>query len=223
MTLRFLSISSTDSNSEKATTFPVVGSALRKCSSMRRLPFCTRWKQRPSHCEEVDAVVLGVKRILFVRTVVRIVIDAAQHQTFRQGAEEQVLVRVRPSARRNGVHFTVDGSHLMLDRALLESIDVGHLHGRIQGGLLCEQGGIDNGDLVIGVDSASHECRRILTSTPLNRNLSCRNRSTCRRPIMSTTRLRTMFSRRATNPALAVGPSSMSTASMRVAVSVCHS
>ena len=46
------------------------------------------------HCVEADGVVLGVKRILGVHTVVRVVIDAAQHQTFRQGAEEQVLVRV---------------------------------------------------------------------------------------------------------------------------------
>ena len=68
---------------------------------------------------EVDGVVLGVKRILVVRTVVRIVIDAAQHQTFRQSAEEQVLVRVRPSACRNGVHLAFDGSHRILDRALL--------------------------------------------------------------------------------------------------------
>ena len=116
------------------------------------------------HCGEVNVVVLGVKRILIERTVVRIVIDAAQHQTFRQDAEEQVLVRVRPSARGNGVHLTVDGSHRILDRALLESLDVSHLYGRIQGGLLCEQGGIDDGDLVIGVDSASHECKRRLTA-----------------------------------------------------------
>ena len=40
---------------------------------------------------EADGVVLGVKRILDVHTVVRVVIDAAQHQTFRKGAEEQVL------------------------------------------------------------------------------------------------------------------------------------
>ena len=33
------------------------------------------------HCKEGDGVVLGVKWILVVRTVVRIVIDAAQHQT----------------------------------------------------------------------------------------------------------------------------------------------
>ena len=46
------------------------------------------------HCEEADGVVLSVKRILFVRTGVRIVIDVAQHQTFRQGAEEQIFVRV---------------------------------------------------------------------------------------------------------------------------------
>ena len=116
------------------------------------------------HCEEVNVVVLGVKRILIERTVVRIVIDAAQHQTFQQDAEEQVLVRVRPSARGNGVHLTVDGSHRILDRALLESLDVSHLYGRIQGGLLCEQGGIDDGDLVIVVDSASHECKRRLTA-----------------------------------------------------------
>ena len=116
------------------------------------------------HCEEVNVVVLGVKRILIERTVVRIVIDAAQHQTFRQDAEEQVLVRVRPSARGNEVHLTVDGSHRILDRALLESLDVSHLHGRIQGGLLCEQRGIDDVDLVIGIDSASHECKRRLTA-----------------------------------------------------------
>ena len=71
------------------------------------------------HCVEVDGVVLSVKRILGVHTVVRIVIDAAQHQTFRQSAEEQVLVRVRPSAWGNGVHRAVDGSHRILDRALL--------------------------------------------------------------------------------------------------------
>ena len=46
------------------------------------------------HCVEADGVVLGVKRILGVHTVVCVVIDAAQHQTFRQGAGEQVLVRM---------------------------------------------------------------------------------------------------------------------------------
>ena len=60
------------------------------------------------HRVEVYGVVLGVKRILVVRAVVGIVIDAAQHQTFRQGTEEQVLVRVRPSASRNGVHLALD-------------------------------------------------------------------------------------------------------------------
>ena len=87
------------------------------------------------HGEEVDAVVLGMKRILGVRQV-RVVIDAAQHQTFRQGAEEQVLVRVRPWSRGNGVDLAVDGSHRILDHALLEGLDMYHLHGRIQGGLL---------------------------------------------------------------------------------------
>ena len=71
------------------------------------------------HCLEAYGVFLGVKRILVVRTVVRIVIDAALHQTFRQGAEEQVLVRVRPSARGNGVHLAVDGPHRILDLALM--------------------------------------------------------------------------------------------------------
>ena len=80
-----------------------------------------------------------------------IIIDAAHHETSRQGAEEQVLVRVRPVARGNGVHLAVDGLHLILDHALLVGLDVCHLHGRIQGGLLCELGGIDDVDLVIGV------------------------------------------------------------------------
>ena len=89
-----------------------------------------------------------------------------QHSTrsFGQGAEEQVLVRVRPSTRWNGVHLAVDGSHRILDRALFENLDVGHLHGRIQGGLLCKQGGIDDVDLVIGVDPASHERKRRITA-----------------------------------------------------------
>ena len=110
------------------------------------------------HRVEADGVVLGVKRIIGVHTVVRIVIDAAQHQTFRQGAEEQVLVRVPPSACGNGVHLVLDGPHWILDRALLERFDVCHLYGRIEGGLLGEQGGIDDVDPVIWVDSASHEC-----------------------------------------------------------------
>ena len=113
---------------------------------------------------EVDGVVLGVKRILGVHTVVRIVIDAAQHQTFRQGTEEQVLVRVRPSASRNGLHLALDGPHRILDRALLQSLDVRHLHGRIQGGLLCKQGGIDDVYFVIGVVPTSHECKSGLTT-----------------------------------------------------------
>ena len=90
------------------------------------------------YCFEVYGVVLGVKRILGVRTVVRIVIDAAQHQTFRQGTEEQVLVRVRPSTCGNRVHLAVNGPHWILERVPLESLDVGHLHGRIKGVLLCK-------------------------------------------------------------------------------------
>ena len=109
---------------------------------------------------EAYGVVLGVKRNL----IVGIVIDVAQHQAFRQGAEEQVLVCVRPSARGNGVHLVVDGPHRILDRTLLESLDVGHMHGRIQGGLLCKQGGIDYVDPVIGVVPSSHERKRRLTA-----------------------------------------------------------
>ena len=116
------------------------------------------------HRVEVDGVVLGVKRILVLRTVVGIVIDAAQHQTFRQGTEEQVLVRVRPSASRNGVHLALDRSHRILDRALLQSLDVRHLHGRIQGGLLCKQGGVDDLYFVIGVGPTSHEGKSRLTT-----------------------------------------------------------
>ena len=116
------------------------------------------------HRVEVDVVVLGVKRILGVHAVVGIVIDAAQHQTFRQGTEEQVLVRVRPSASRNGVHLALDRPHRILDRTLLQSLDVRHLHGRIQGGLLCKQGGIDYLYFVIGVEPTSHECKSRLTT-----------------------------------------------------------
>ena len=137
------------------------------------------------HGDEVDVVVLGVKQILVVRTVVRIVIDAAQHQTFRHGAEKQVLVRVRSGACGNGVHLVVDGPHRTVRR--------------IQGGLLCEQGGIDDVDLftvpplrtakstAMSANAFLLRTSRVLTSTPLLKNLSCRNRSMWRRPIMSTT------------------------------------
>ena len=83
--------------------------------------FVARLDLSPYHvqCVEGDGVVLGVKRILGVHTVLRVVIYAAQHQTFPQSAEEQVLVRVRPSACGNGVHLAVDGPHRILDRALL--------------------------------------------------------------------------------------------------------
>ena len=62
------------------------------------------------HRVEVYGVVLGVKRVLIVRAVVGVVVDAAQYETFRHGAEEQVLVRVRQSSRGNGVHLAFDGS-----------------------------------------------------------------------------------------------------------------
>ena len=123
------------------------------------------------HRVEAYGVVLGVKRIIVVRTVVGIVIDAAHHQTFRQSAEEQVLVRVRSSTRGNGVHLAVDGPHRILDRALLESLDVCHLHGVIEGGLLGKQGGIDDVDPVIGVGSISHERKRSLIAHQSDLNI----------------------------------------------------
>ena len=59
------------------------------------------------HGEEVDVVVLGVKRVFSVRPVVCVVVGAAQHQTFRQGTEEQVFVRVRHGPLQDAVHFAV--------------------------------------------------------------------------------------------------------------------
>ena len=59
---------------------------------------------------------------------------------------------------------------------------------------------------------------RNLTSTPLIRNLSCRNISTWRRPIISTTRLPAMHSRRVTNPGLGSGPAASSVATSLVLV-----
>ena len=60
------------------------------------------------HRVEAYAVVFGVERVLVVRTVVGVVVDAAQYETFRQVVEEQVLVGVRQSSRGNGVHLAVD-------------------------------------------------------------------------------------------------------------------
>ena len=86
----------------------------------------------------------------------------------RHSAEEQVLVRVRPSARRNGVHLAVDLAYRILDRAPLESLDVCHPHGRIEGDLIYKQGGIDDVYPVIGVVPTSHECKGGLTAYQSN-------------------------------------------------------
>ena len=66
-------------------------------------------------------------------------------------------MRVLSGARGNVLHIAVDGPHRILDRALLKGLGVRHLHGRIQGGLLYKQVGNYDVDLVIGVDSTSHE------------------------------------------------------------------
>ena len=47
--------------------------------------------------QEVNGVVLGVKRVFRVFAVVGVVVDAPQYVSFRQRPEEQVLVRVRHS------------------------------------------------------------------------------------------------------------------------------
>ena len=120
------------------------------------------------HGDEVDGVVLGVKRILGVRTVVHIVIDVAQHQTFRQGAEEQVLVRVRSGARGNRVHLVVDGPHRILDRALLECLGVRHLDCRTQDDFFREHDGIDDEEFVIGGGGAIHQRERVLAAHESN-------------------------------------------------------
>ena len=73
-------------------------------------------------------------------------------------------MRVRPSTRRNGIHLAVNGPHRILDCALLENLDVCHLHGGIDCGLLGKQGGIDDVYPVIGVVSTSHERKRSLTA-----------------------------------------------------------
>ena len=82
------------------------------------------------HGEEVDVVVLSVKEQ--VQTVVCVNTDAAQHQTFRQDAEEQVIVCVLPGSGGNGLDLAVNGTNRLLDRVIPEGLDVRHLHGRIQ-------------------------------------------------------------------------------------------
>ncbi len=79
------------------------------------------------HGKEVDVVMLGVKRVLGVRTVARVVVDAAQHQSGYRGRGSRACVR--PGSTRDGIDFVVDGTHRILDRALLERFDVRHLHG----------------------------------------------------------------------------------------------
>ena len=79
---------------EVASHVTVVGVIRLEC-------FCGYLSSVHVHGKEVDAIVLGVKRVLGVRTVVRVVVDAAQHQSSRQGTEEQIIVRVRPGSTRD--------------------------------------------------------------------------------------------------------------------------
>ena len=116
------------------------------------------------HGEEVDVVVFGVERILNLQTVVHVVVDAAQHQAFRQGTEEQDLVRVRVGSCGYGIELAVDGTHRIIDRAFLQSLDVRHLYGRVLGIFLREQGAIDNTDPVLRIQTTSHEGERVLVS-----------------------------------------------------------
>ena len=66
-----------------------------------------------------------------------------QYQTFGQGAEEQVLVRVRPGS------------------LFAPSVP---LHDHSRGGSLREQGGVDDVDLVSRVCITGHECEHIIAS-----------------------------------------------------------
>ena len=136
---------------------------------------------------------------------------------------------MRPSASRNGVHLALDRSHRILDRALLQSLDVRHLHGRIQGGLLCKQGGIDYLYFVI-VGPTSHECKSRLTTNQSYLDIDAVDQEFILQKeihvetahhIDQTTPQDVLSSSH--EPSLAAGPSAISTASMRVAVSLCHS
>ena len=116
------------------------------------------------HGEDVDVVVLGVGRVLSLRTVVRVIVNAAQHQTFRQGTEEQVLVRVRVGACGYAIDLAVDGTHRILDRALIQGLDVRHMYGRDQGCFLREQDAVDDTDIVLRIPTPSHERERVHVS-----------------------------------------------------------
>ena len=94
-------------------------------------------------------------RVLNVRTVVRVIVNAAQHQTLRQGTEEQVLVRVRVGACGYGIDFVVDGTHRILESALIQGLDVRHMYGRDQGCFLREQDAVDDADIVLRIPTAS--------------------------------------------------------------------
>ena len=177
------------------------------------------------HGKEVDVVVLGVKRILDVRTIVRVIVYAAQHQTFWQGAEEQALVRVRADSTRDGTDFAVGGTHRIRDRALVECLDKRYLHGRTQGGFLREQGGVDDLYCVIRVCTTSHERERVLAAYQSYLDIdTVKQVSILQEQFhMESSHHFDDVTLRATNPIFAVSPSAISKASMRSAVSLYHS
>ena len=80
-----------------------------------------------------------------------------------------------------------------------------HLHERIQCDLLYKQGGVDNLDPETGVGYTGHDCECVLCGyqsyfgiDAVDKYSSLRKRSTWKRPMISTTRLRKILSRQVT-------------------------
>ena len=101
-----------------------------------------------------------------------------------------------------------------------------HLQSRIQGGLLCKQGGID--DFVIGFEPTSHECKSRLTTNQSYLDIDAVDQELILQKEIHVETAHhidhaTPYDVLSSSPSLAAGPSAISTASMRVAVSLCHS
>ena len=134
-------------------------------------------------------------------------------------------MRVRHGTLWNGVDLAVHGKYRIFGCPFFQAFYVSHLDSRAQHSLACEQYSVHYLHLVVGVLAISEKASllrtsRILTLTPLRRNLSWRKRSTCSRPIISTIRLSAMCLYRSISPVL---PPSTVVASMCTAVSLYHS
>ena len=113
-------------------------------------------------------------------------------------------MRVRYCTLRDGVYLAVHRSQRILGRPPFQRFYVSHLKSWGQYGLARKQHSVDYLYLVVVILTAGHQREGVFTTYEpiLRRIFSWRKRSTCNRPIISTTRLSAICLRLSARPTL---------------------